>query len=87
MSGPLRAITALAVAVYALAAAAHAGLVPITGPIPAAAIVEALLGLVTLAGLAIVLARGLIGVHFVMLGLLAIGFARTLRTRGAASST
>ena len=108
MSGPLRGITAVAVLVYFFAAAAHSGLVgalsEVTAPITAAAIVEAILGLVlleallfpvtarmactaallgTLFGLAIVIVRGLggfdLGIHFVMLALLASGFAFIFR--------
>jgi hypothetical protein len=49
MSVALRAVTVLAALVYFFAAAAHAGLIAVTGPIGAAAIVEAVLGLVLVA--------------------------------------
>jgi len=99
VSASLRGVSVIAALVYFFAASAHAGLITVTGPITAAAIVEAILGLVlaaaaigwlsprlaypvalvgTLFGLAIVLLRGLggfdIGIHFVMLAILAVGF-------------
>src|SRR5256885_15503034 len=49
MSVALRAVSVIAALVYFFAAAAHAGLIAVTGPIGAAAIVEAVLGLVLVA--------------------------------------
>src|SRR5436309_14171007 len=47
----LRTVTLLAALVYFFAAAAHAGQIPITGPIPSAAVVETILGVVLVAAL------------------------------------